>query len=377
MSDATFERPLRVLHLLAPAQIGGLERVVQMLATGQRDAGLQVAVVTIVDPGRTAHPFVSLLDSTGVEVETVESPPRAFLRDRRGFREACGRRKPHVVHTHGYRADFCAGASRCDGASRVSTVHGFTGGRPKNRLYERLQLRALRHFDRVAAVSSPLVSKLRNAGLPPASIELVPNAWAGERAPLTRLEARQALRLNDDAIVAGWVGRLSPEKGADLLLKAVSQLSDPPVEVSLIGDGREEARLRRLARQLELVSRVHLHGRVSDAGSLFPAFDMFVLSSRTEGTPIVLFEAMATGIPIVATAVGGVPDVLSEAEALLVGPAVPSLLAAAIREVVDGPDQAAARARAAKSRLSEAYAAEPWVRRYTQMYEELVDTRDR
>src|SRR5437879_13039717 len=96
-----------------------------------------------------------------------------------------------------------------------------------------------------------------------------------------------------------------------------------PWSAAVVGDGVERCRLERLAATLGLGSRVAFHGKVDDAARLFPAFDMFVLSSRTEGTPIVLFEAMAAGVPVVANAVGGVPDVESRHEALLVHKTAP------------------------------------------------------
>src|SRR5690606_17786654 len=106
-----------------------------------------------------------------------------------------------------------------------------------------------------------------------------------------------------------------------------------------------------------------------DAGQLFPAFDAFVLSSRTEGTPIALFEAMAARVPIVATRVGGVPDVVTAAEAILVPSEDPRELAKAIRAVVADTGSARSRAAAAEDRLRTAYDVEPWVDRYVSIYE--------
>lgn len=104
------------------------------------------------------------------------------------------------------------------------------------------------------------------------------------------------------------------------------------------------------------------------AERLFRAFDALVLSSRTEGTPIVLFEAMAAGVPIVATRVGGVPDMLSPREAELVPSGDPAALAAAIRGIHRDPGAAAAKARVARERLCREFQAEPWIERYEAVY---------
>jgi glycosyltransferase involved in cell wall biosynthesis len=164
------------------------------------------------------------------------------------------------------------------------------------------------------------------------------------------------------------VGRLSHEKGANVLLEALPHVSDLPLVVSVAGDGSERVTLQARASALGLAERILWHGAVPDAGRLFAAFDLFVLSSRTEGTPLVLFEAMAVGVPIVATHVGGVPGVVSPAEAALVRPDDPLALAAEIRDVYRNPTAAQRRARAARARLERDFGIAPWLDRYEAIY---------
>jgi glycosyltransferase involved in cell wall biosynthesis len=135
-----------------------------------------------------------------------------------------------------------------------------------------------------------------------------------------------------------------------------------------VGNGIERVALQARAGDLRLDGRVLWHGPIPDAGRLFAAFDVFVLSSRTEGTPLVLFEAMAVGVPIVATCVGGVPDVVSPAEAALVRPDDPTALAAEIRSVYRNPAAAQRRARAARARLARAFSVPRWLDRYEAIY---------
>jgi len=274
-----------------------------------------------------------------------------------------------VVHTHGYRADVVAGlAAARAGVPTVSTVHGFTGGDIKNRFYELLQLRAFRRMNAVVAVSSPLRLKLIRAGVPEPRVHCIRNAWARSSTPLRRHDARVVLGLPDSELVIGWVGRLSPEKGPDLFLEALSRV---PWQASVVGDGRLGGTLRRLAEGLGVSDRIRWHGLVSSAGRLLGAFDLLVLSSRTEGTPIVLFEAMEAGVPIVATSVGGVPDVLGPDDALLVSPGDSDRLAEAIRQVFDDPAAAAARASHARARLAAEFAPGPWLDQYEALYRSL------
>lgn len=367
-------RPLGVLHLLAPGAVGGLESVVRALASGQHAAGHRVVVGAVLARTDHAAPFLNALRADGVDVRRVVARGRDYLGERRQVTALCERLRPDVVHTHGYRSDVVdAGAARALGIATVTTVHGFTGG-GLNRVYEWLQVRAFRKFSAVVAVSAPLVARLRAAGVPAARVHLLPNAYAARAAPLPRAEARGALGLPAGAWVVGWVGRMSPEKGADVLLDAVARMAGGPI-VSLIGDGPQRAALERRARSLGIAERVRFHGMVPEAGRLYTAFDAFALSSRTEGTPISLLEAMAAGTPVVATSVGGVPDVVTPAEARLVPSDSPLALAAALDDVRGDPAAAASRALAALGRLRDRFDARGWLARYESLYRSLLVSR--
>jgi glycosyltransferase involved in cell wall biosynthesis len=363
---------LSVLHLVAPCEAGGLERVVRSLAAGHRRAGHRVGVAAVLAAPQTEHPLLDELEAEGVEVFACPVPPRAYFRERAMVREVIGRFGPEVVHTHGYRPDVLdGGLSRRAGIPTVSTVHGFTGGDWKNRTYEWLQCRAFRRFDGVVAVSRPLREHLIRRGVPAGRVHVVPNAWGNGTPPEDRDAARARLNVPDGRFHLGWVGRLSAEKGADVLVEAMPYLRDLPLHLSMIGYGPELPGLRRRAADLGVDGAIGWHDGIRDAGRLFTGFDAFVLSSRTEGTPIVLFEAMAVRTPIVATRVGGVPDVVSGSEAILVRSEEPAALAAAIREAYSAPDAALVRARAAHRRLVAHFSLEPWLARYEELYRAL------
>ncbi len=358
-----------LLHVVAPAEVGGLERVVQTLARGLSSAGHDVHVAAVLAGPAADDGFLASLAEAGVATHRIPSGGRAYVRERRAVAELCRRLRPDVVHTHGYRPDVVdAAAARRLGIPVVTTVHGFTGGGWKNRLYEQLQCRAFRRFDAVVAVSQPLVERLVRAGVPAERIHGVSNAWPDAEQPLDRAAARQALGIPPHGFVAGWVGRLSYEKGADVLLDALLHLADLPLVVSVVGQGIERAALQCRARRLGLDRLILWHGSRPDAGRLFRAFDVFVLSSRTEGTPMVLFEAMAAGVPVVATRVGGVPDVVSPEEAALVPANDPVALAAEIRAVYRNPAASHERALRAGERLRRDFSMAPWIGRYEAIY---------
>lgn len=360
-----------ILHVVTPAEVGGLERVVQMLSAAQRDRGdsVHVAVVGMgADPGISA--FLDTLGAGGVSVHRCEVPPSAYLGERAAIGRLCTQLRPDVVHTHGYRADVLdGGVGRRHGAVVVATIHGFTGGDWKNRIYEWLQRRAMRRCDAVVGVSRPLVAELVAAGVPGDRVHLIRNACAPPSAPAPRGDARRELGLPDVGFVAGWVGRLSAEKGLDVALEAMALLADVPVTLAVVGDGAERTALEARARELGVAGpRVVWCGVVAEAARVFSAFDLYVLSSHTEGTPIALLEAMVAGVPVVATAVGGVPDLVSPETGVLVPPADPRALAAAIRDAFEHPERAAKRAAAARLDAERELAVDDWAERYGQVY---------
>jgi glycosyltransferase involved in cell wall biosynthesis len=355
--------------------VGGLETVVSTLAAAQRRAGHTVVVAPTLSAPGDGWNFAASLEHADVELVPLEVSRRGYLRERSLIRKLIRSRGVSVVHTHGYRSDIVGGhAGRESSVPIVTTVHGFTGGGWKNRAYERLQRFVFRRFDAVVAVSRLQAEELRETGVPAGVVHVVPNALAAHPAPLTRAEARRALGLPIDGLIAGWVGRVSREKGIDVFIDALALITDRVVQGAIMGDGPERAVQSARAESIAS-SRFLWLGAVPDAAKYFAAFDVFVLSSRTEGLPMVMLEAMAAGVPIVATGVGGIPDLVSPAEGILVAPDDPKALAAAIRATLDDRTASAERARAAQLRQRSEFGVGPWSARYEAIYRDLIAAR--
>ena len=366
---------LTILHLLAPAPVGGLETVVSTLAVAQRREGHTVVVAPTLSTPADGWNFAASLEQTDVALAPLIVGRRSYFREQQLIRGLCRSRGVNIVHTHGYRSDLVGGhAGRKAGVPIVTTVHGFTGGGLKNRTYEQLQRFAFRRFDAVVAVSQLQADQLRASGVPAQRLRIVPNALAAHAAPLARAEARRALGLPADGLLAGWVGRISREKGIDVFIDALASLSDIPIHSAILGDGPERITEAARAESIAPARNIWL-GAVPDAAKYFAAFDLFVLSSRTEGLPMVMLEAMAAGVPIVATKVGGIPDLLSPREGMLVASEDPAALAAAMRVTLDDPGAATERARAAQLRQRAEFDVGPWSARYEAIYRELIAAR--
>ena len=369
---------MNLVQLLAPGPVGGLERVVQGLAAGLHDRGHSVTVVAVASGDDDMSPFLEPLIAKGVGVRNVRAPHLAYLLERSRMAAVFRELGPDVLHTHGYRPDVLArGLAQRQGIATITTVHGFTGNGWKNRLYEALQVRAFRRFDAVVAVSEPLRKRLIRARIPQDRAWMIRNAPVSLGSKLNQEEARQTLGLPLNGPIVGWVGRLSPEKGADVLLNAMEFVDRSDVGVSFLGDGSERMTLQAQEREMVahdslLPGQVRFHGTVPEAGRLLKAFDVLVLSSRTEGTPMILFEAMDAEVPVVTTGVGGVPDVVTEQEAILLPSEEPEALARGIRQVLDNRSDAGQRAQRARHRLRQKFAPERWLDAYEDLYQILI-----
>ena len=369
-TSSSLGRGFRVAHVLAPATWGGLEQVVRSLAMAQAKNGHEVAVLAIVSDDN--HPFVQRMRADDTFVAPIICNGRDYRRQRRQINILAGD-STDIVHTHGYHADVIVGSSTQSLPGRwISTVHGFTGGGWKNRFYERLQVMSYRRCSAVVAVSDRLSARLAKCGIPRSRLHMVRNGWSSEPAPLPRDVARARLGITSDEPRVGWIGRLSREKGADVFIQSLPALRTAGARASIVGDGVERARLGYLASGLGVADMIDWHGSIADAGAVCPAFDAFIMSSRTEGTPVVLLEAMAAGVPVVATAVGGIPAILSTDGGLLVPSESPVELAEAIQLTLTEPTAAITRAQISLARVLSEHSMARMAEAYQGVYESAI-----
>lgn len=369
--------PRRVLHLLAPAPFGGLEQVVRTLARLQRDDA-RIAEVRVATLGTPPEPFARALREASVEVLPIVTGARDYGAQREALGALCRQHSPDLVHCHGAHADVIGSrAATTTDAAMVSTVHGQVGGDWRNRLYEWLQRRTFARRDAVVAVSRPLALSLIDDGAPPERMHVVRNAWSADAATLPRHEARAMLKLPAEGFVLGWLGRLSHEKGLDLLLDSLAIAPMLDLHLAVVGEGRERKSLTAQGAKTALgrAHRIHWLGGVPNASRLIRAFDALVVSSRVEGTPLVVLEAMSAGVPVIATAVGGIPDVLSQTEGFLVPPGDVLELREAIELVQRDPTEARRRVTAATKRAAADSDLDQWLDRYAMVYDAALTAR--
>ncbi len=358
---------LTVAHVIAPGVVGGAESVVRALAIGRHKfVGRTVVAALTQEPGR--HPYVEGLRKEGVPTVEIDTGRRRYLSEARVLAKALRDHGVALVHTHVYHADFVGyRAARALGLPVVATCHGQTQGDWKNHLYQWMDLRLLRRFDAVACVSQRGRERLARSGCPSRLLHVIPNGYVG-REILDRAEARSRLGVPPEGLIVGWVGRLSAEKGPDLFVRAFAKIGVAGTLAVLIGEGPERERTITLTRELRVEDRVRLLGQRADAARLFAAFDCLVISSRSEGLPMVLWEAVAAGTPVVAFSVGGIPEVLPADSGWLVEPTDTSALGAAIAEAVTCREEAGERVKRARLIMEERYGLATWVLKIEDLY---------
>ena len=305
---------LTVAHVLSSFGMGGQERMALELATWQKRRGHRVLAVSLA-PGAEG-PLGQLFRAAGVETSTV--PKHAGVDASLPVRLATllGTEGADVVHTHNPHA-MIYGAPAA-GLARAKSVHTKHGMNPDQTRRLWLRRTAATLVDAYVAVT-PLLAKVaaERAECDPSRIHVVSNGIDVARFkpdPEARARVRAELGIPQSSWLVGTVGRLAPEKDQALLIRAMAPLLDERRQLVIVGDGPEREALERARSETWRSEFVHLIGARSDVAPYLAAMDAFVLSSRTEGLPLVLLEAMATGVPVVSTAVGGIPDLIQSGE---------------------------------------------------------------
>jgi glycosyltransferase involved in cell wall biosynthesis len=315
---------LRIVHVVDSLEFGGLERVVADLARAQLAAGHEVRVFSLNDTGG----LKGELQQAGIPV--VEGHKRAGpdLGVVKALRRCARAAQADVVHAHNFVPNYHAAAALL-GLGRppvlVCTCHDM-GMRLSNRKLRMLFALSLTRTAKVAMVGQQVYDQYMRTGLvKPDRVVMVRNGIPLERFALTperRARARTALGLAAGDRVVGCVGRLAALKNHARMIDVMPPLlrEHPGVKLVIVGEGPMQDALETQVRQLGLGDNVLLAGQRSDVADLLPAFDVFALPSQTEGLSIALLEACATSLAVVATRVGGNPEIISDGQTGLLIP---------------------------------------------------------
>jgi glycosyltransferase involved in cell wall biosynthesis len=366
---------LSIVHVLSSFGVGGQERVALDLAIGQKQRGHRVSVISLAPPpdGAMADEF----REHGIAVDRVEKrgegiDPLLVPRLARTLR----RMQAEVVHTHNpLPLIYGAPAARLAGAAAIHTKHGRNPAGRANRLLRRAAAQLAHAF---VAVSETTAEQARSQHDAPRSrLHTIANGIRLERYhpdPEARAAARVELGLGD-ATVVGTVGRLDTYKNQAMLVRAMAPMLSSQVRLVIVGDGPARREVEAAVAALPEPRWVVLTGRRMDVPRLMPAFDIFCLSSQTEGLPLVVPEAMSAGLPIVSTAVGGIPTVVDVGETGFLVPVDEAALRDALRTLIEDPARARAMGGRAREVALERYDYGRMVDAYLALYQNAISNR--
>ncbi len=366
---------LGIAHILPTFGMGGQERVALDLAVGQQARGHRVMAISLGEG--TVGPLADEFRAHQLEVASRTKWPRRFGVDASlppRLALLLRRHRVDVVHTHnGQPLIYGAPAARLAGCAAVHTRHGDIADSRMATVLLRLSGRLTGAY--IAVSEDTAQSARRNRLVDDRKLQVIRNGidlsrFDPER-PL-RDQVRRELGIPGDAFVVGTVGRVVADKNHALFVSAMEPLCAAGAHAIVVGDGELMPALREQVARSPHAARIHLLGTRRDAPRLLHALDAFCLSSRTEGLPLVILEAMASALPIVSTAVGGIPAVVSDGESgLLVPSEGGAALTTALARLRDDRALGARLGAAGRTLALREYSSDAMVERYLAIYERL------
>jgi glycosyltransferase involved in cell wall biosynthesis len=362
---------MKILHTISSGGMYGAEAVIINMSRSLNE-GPHQSILGVFS--NTAQPNLQLHERAlqeGIQSHLISCNGQVDRSVPTRIRELVHQTGADIVHAHGYKADVYAYlAMKRSPTPLVATSHGWIDNGLAVRLYGALDRFVLKNYAAVVAVSDEVKQRLFTAGVRKDRVHLIRNGidlrpFIGPERP------HQAQSGKNCALNVGLAGRLSPEKGIDLFLRAAANvLRELPLTRFLIaGDGPDRATLEALIHELGIGKNAFLLGHSEDMPSFYASLDLLVLSSRQEGLPMALLEGMASGLPLVATAVGEVPTIVHNNQTGILLPAEDvKALTAAIGKLLTEPENRKTYGTAARDLIRNEYSAERMMAEYLHLY---------
>ena len=368
---------MKVLHIIDSGGVYGAEIMLLNLVNEQMKLGIKSVICSIGEPGIREKPFEAEALGRGLELKKVRMRPGLNIRGALKMLKSAQKDGFDLLHSHGYKGNILMGLvlKGLRKIPMVSTLHGWTsnGSLTKMKFYEWADSISLNHIDAVVVVSRKMLERLgprENAfvienGIPELEYNISRKAPVFDDA---------LARFCEGGFAVGAIGRLSPEKGFKYLIDALYMASRKIKEIRLviIGEGPERPSIERMAVELGLREKILFLGYKPDAYKYLPLFDLFVLPSLTEGMPISILEAMQGSIPILATNVGGVPELLGGGElGCLVEPGSAMALEEGFLFAYNNRNICSQRAAKAREKVFNTYSSRKMAEKYLELYTSL------
>ncbi len=372
---------IRVLHLRDSPGIYGAERAILTLARHVPRDRFEIILLCLCYGEESETPV--LIDEArrlGIRAETVNVKGRLDLHAIRDIRAFLKNQSVAILHTHDFKTTFYAWLASFNlGVRRVVTAHGSTRDSLLMRAYLFLdEWVVYRFFDRIIAVGQSVAGDLLRKGNRPETLSVIPNGIDPPSSKSADVDRRVGDYFNStNTRVFGVIGRLFPDKGHRFFLDAFQKIVQecPGARALIVGNGPLHGELTRRIEELGLGGKVVLCGARLDIQEIYRQIDFVVIPSLTEGLPYVLLEALAHGIPVLATAVGDIPHVIRHGETGFLVPAGDTrALETHMTQLLTDVDGAARMARNGQCLVTEHYSAARMSEQTQRLYESLIET---
>lgn len=369
---------MKVLHIIDSGGLYGAEVMLLNLMQEQVWMGIEPILASIGDPAVGEKKIEQEAYRLGLRCKTFRFRPGPNVPGAFNILRFAWQEKIDILHSHGYKGNILFGflPKQVRRMPMISTVHGWTwtGGVSRMLIYERLDALALRRIERVVLVNGAMLSNSRLQGSIRRRLSVIENGITSEEpSSESGIEADPLIRaFCESGTTIGALGRLSREKGFDLLIDAVASLlaEGRDIRLVILGEGDQRPVLEEQVRRLGIGERVLMPGYRPHGQLYLPYFHLFAISSLTEGLPMVLLEAMRAVVPIVATRVGGIPDVLQGGKCgLLMESGSQEALVLGIRDAINNRQEALQRASAARERVLDTYSSRAMAEKYQEIYD--------
>jgi glycosyltransferase involved in cell wall biosynthesis len=369
---------MRIVHLTSSRFFGGPERQMLGLACALPN-DCQTTFASFAEGGR-CDAFLDVVREAGFAGRRLRHDTPHLFAARKEVAAIIREVRADIILCHGYKADLVGRpAARLAGIPVAAVSRGWTGETFKVRWYDRIDRLFLHRMDSVICVSAGQAEKVLAAGVPASKVRVIRNAAR----PDAFRSANSAVRKTIESFlpqpgrqIVLAAGRLSPDKGFHVLIDAIPAVLTrvPEARWIICGDGTQRSELEQQVRDSGLVGVVAFAGFRDDLDQWMPNADLFVLPSFTEGLPNVLLEAHAAGVPVVATAVGGTPELVLEGQTgLLVPPGDPAALADRMTQLLADAALRQRMSRAARTRVREQFTFEVQARDYLNLFDEMLE----
>ena len=374
------------LHTVLHARVitgagGGPDKTILNSPRFLGDLGYRSACAFLRPPGDDGFEVIrNRAAAWGAPIEEVDDRGPFDWRILPRLLGVCRRLEVDIWHAHDYKTNLLGlMLQRFHPMRLVTTCHGWVEFTPRTRFYYRCDRWSLPRYERVICVSDDILGECRSYGVSEEKSILIENAIDTDqfRRSVSIEAAKERLGWPPGRFLVGGAGRLSDEKGFDILIRSIRDLVDRGLDVGLViaGDGKERGALNQLVGELNLQDRVRLVGFQSDLRPLYEAMDVFALSSRREGLPNVMLEAMALETPVVSTRVAGVPRLIADGDnGLLVELNDQAALTAALERALLQPELRNKLAAAGRRTIEERYSFALRMKKVAAVYDELLNS---